>query len=158
VRYDEIISMITASSPGDWQRVEKLGGPDWPGGYPNLAVYKPDAGLRLAWGLMLDDDVNLEGWNFPGHTERHLADAFWRGGLIARWSVLAVDNLHSYLPEPHRSTAEAGEPGSGAEHVGWTVKKSETAVPRLLHSLTPRRGPGDFDSYLKQSGTVEVDG
>jgi hypothetical protein len=159
VRYDEITQKIITSSPGDWERLERLGGPAWPSGHPYLAVYKPDAGLRLAWGLMMRDDVEVDGWKFIAETiEEHLADAFWHGALVARWSVLAVDNVHGYLPRPSRATAEAGDPGAGAEHLGWTVTKSETAVPRLLHGLTPECSSRSFDSYLKQTGTVVTEG
>ena len=150
--------MIITSSPGDWERLERLGGPGWPDGHHYLAVYKPDVSLRLAWGFVArEDEPAFRDWHFSTPVEQHLVDALWHGALVARWPVLAVDNVHGYLPDPRNMLMETGEPGQ-VEHVAWTVKASETALPRLLQLLVPPQGPRNFDSYLEQSGIQVVDG
>jgi hypothetical protein len=112
-----------------------------------LAVYETDVDLRLAWGLLIDDDLVYDGWVFPNRAiSRVLVDAFWRGSLVARWSVLDVDGHRCYLPEVRRGDGDAG---------GWTATADEIALARLLHEVVRQSG-SEFDNYLGRANITEV--
>ena len=173
MRYDELTENVTTSSPDDWALVQSSGGyflnqlgevissgQHWleVGTHYHLAVHKDDVNLRLAWGLTTDRDLTFDGWVFPDpKIDRETVDAFWRGALVARWMVLSVDGCRCYLPHPDRAVALTGESPGDTEMAGWTVKESETALARLVQTLT-RPGDTDFDDYLKRTGAVVIRG
>jgi hypothetical protein len=101
VKYDDITGMVTGSSVDDWAvlqpgplYLDELGEVSSNEGHwievnshHSMAVYRPDVSLRLAWGQEREDDLLFEGWSWPdAKITRSLADAFWQGSLVARWS------------------------------------------------------------------------
>ena len=171
MRYDEIKKMIIGSSPDDWAVVETGGGVFTDGlagagsgaeGRPEaeshvyLAVYRPAVELRLAWGLTTSTGLEFEGWDFAHQSiVRRLTDGFWQGALVARWSVLSVDEYRCFLPMPEPLVAATGLTPRDHEIAGWAVKASEVALARLLQGLTFGDDSG-FDGYLEQTGSVVV--
>jgi hypothetical protein len=170
MQHDEITRTITGSSPEDWvilgegplflDRLSGVSGPEghWleADSHNHLAVYQPDVDLRLAWGLTTDTDLIYDGWVFSDQSiERVLVDGFWRGALVARRTVLAVDGYRSYLPDAERTYVKAGESPRDFMTVGWTARKSEVALARLLQELL-QRPAGEFDNYMTQTGIAEV--
>ena len=121
-----------------------------------LAVFKPDVDLRLAWGLIVDSNLNFDDWVFPDPAiDRLLVDGFWRGALVARWTILAVDGHRSYLPDVDRADIKTGESLRDHQTFGWTAPASDVALARLLQELL-QRPAGEFDRYMEQVGIVEV--
>jgi len=171
MRYDEIRKMITGSSRDDWAIVSVEGGAyldrfeEVVSGdrshlelesHVYLAVYRPDVDLRLAWGMKQDTGLTFLDWDFPDRSiNRLVVDAFWRGALVGRWSVLSVDGGRCCLPDPYLAVAEAGPAPGGLEVIGSTVGESRVALARLLHRI---RGQDDaeFDRYLQGTGVVVV--
>jgi hypothetical protein len=152
VRDDEIRETITSSSPSDWTVIGK-DDPRFPAGgeggqHTFAALYKPDPDLRLAWGLAIDGPgIAEQGWTFSDkETTRQVAEAWLRGELAARWSLLLVDGYRCYVPEHHPEYP-----------AGWTVKKSEYALAKLLMELRGKRDWG-VDARLRQTGAQIVDG
>jgi hypothetical protein len=160
MRYGELTTMVTTSSAQDWALAGR--GPLYLDRFTNvssqddhwtevdfhnsLAIYKPDVNLRVAWGLELDDELSFNDWTWPDPgISRFAVDAFWRGALAARWTLLLVDGARSYLPEPERA-----RDGSG-----WTAKASKIALARLLQELA-HMPAGEFDQYLQSAGIDEV--
>jgi hypothetical protein len=122
----------------------------------SIAVYRPDVSLRLAWGLKRDEHQDIDGWTWPDRSiTRHLADAFWQGSLVARWTYLVVDGGRCYLPDPQREYTQVGESPLDVEAGPWQVKASEIALTRVLNELA-QRPAGEFDRYLRQSGAIEI--
>jgi hypothetical protein len=171
VKHDEITRMVTGSSADDWTVLghgptflDRFGavisGTDYrleadPHYY--LAVYKADVSLRLAWGIQVDDKLEIDGWIWPDRSiTRHLVDAFWQGALVARWTVLLVDGARCYLPDPDRAYVRTDDSIQGFETVGTTAKQSEVGVARLLHTIVHPGGGAEFDRYLEQAGAVAV--
>lgn len=171
MRYDEIRKLITGSSPDDWALVEVTGNVyldrleqvssgdrSWleVESHAYLAVCKDDVDLRLAWGMTADTGLTFEGWDFPDRSiDREYVDGFWRGALVTRWPVLAVDGHRCYLPSPELAVFETGSARADLEVAGSTVKASRVAVARLLQGLLGR-GDREFDSYLRRTNAVEV--
>jgi hypothetical protein len=171
VKYNEIKQMIITSSPHDWEVVtvdgatflDQFGVRTTPErtwldneSHTYLAVFRADVDLRLAWGLPHGENLSYQGWTFADpHISRHLVDGFWRGALVARWSLLSVDGGRCYLPEPSYSTVtDTGAPGD-SKITGTTVTESELALARLLQGMTRAIGP-DVDSYLRQSRAAVI--
>jgi hypothetical protein len=168
VRYEEIRQLITGSSPDDWAVIEsgggvyldRLGQVGWGDGqslevesHLYLAVFKPDAGVRLAWGVTEDTGLVFDGWEWPDpRIARQVVDGFWHGALVTRWLVLSVDGGRCYLPVPRH--AFAGEVLGDGETAGWAVKESEVALARLLQQLA--RPGDDFGGYLKRTEAIVV--
>lgn len=163
--------MITGSSPDDWavvsagggaylDRFEEIGS----GGQSHLeleshvylAVYRPDVDLRLAWGMRQDTELTFPDWDFPDRSiSRLLVDAFWRGALVARWSVLLVDGARCYMPDPSLAVAEVGPAQADIEVIGSTVSESRVALARLLQRIQGR-DDAELESYLRRSNVVIV--
>ena len=170
MRYEEITSTITASSPADWELlavdglifIDRFTNAS-PGGleadcHTYLAVYKPDIDLRLAWGLTHADGLTFDGLTFPDpRIERQLVDGFWRGALVTRWPVLSVDGYRCYLPNPTQTYTSTGPSIRDNETLGWTAKPSEIALVRLLQSLVHGHDK-DFDSYVERAGIIVAAG
>jgi hypothetical protein len=126
------------------------------GTHHRLVVYRPDVNLRLAWGLRNETDLAFDGMTWPdSKITRFLADAFWQGSLVARWSFLVVDGGRCYLPDPEREYLRTGDSANDYEGGPWTAKASEVSLARLLNTLV-HRPDGEFSRYLGQSGIVEV--
>jgi hypothetical protein len=170
VKYDEITQMVTSSSAGDWTVLQpgplyldelgevSSGDRHWVevNTHYSMAVYRPDVNLRLAWGLKRDDDQHFEGWSWPNpKITRSLADAFWQGSLVARWSYLVVDGGACYLPDPDREILRTGDSPTDIEWGRRTAQASEVALARLLNAFA-QRPYEQFDRYFEQSGIVEV--
>ena len=171
MRYQEVRKLITGSSPDDWgvinvegniflDRLEgvRSGGQQWleAESHVYLALYQPDADLRLAWGMTHSTGLAFEGWDFPNRSiERFLVDGFWRGSFVTRWPMLSVDGDRCYLPYPLPAVA-AGRAAAGHHFVvGSRVKASEVALARLLQQLVGREDR-EFDTYLRQTGAIVV--
>jgi hypothetical protein len=171
VRYDEIRKTITASSLSDWAVIAADGltflarfravssrREHWleTDSHICLAVYRADIDLRLAWGLTTGEGLEFDGFNFADLSiTRQAVDGFWRGALVTRWHVLSVDGHRCYLPDPHPAHAGTGHGIRDSKAVRWTAKESEVALARLLQAMVHEAGR-DFDSYLEQTGIVEV--
>jgi hypothetical protein len=171
VRYDEIRKMIISSSPDDWalievtgdvylERFEVRGTGDETSldveGHTYLAVYKDDVDLRLAWGMRSETGLTFEGWDFPDRSiDREYVDGFWRGALVIRWPVLAVDGHRCYLPSPQLSVFRTESESRDDEVAGTTVKASDVGLARLLHRLVGR-DDREFDANLRLANAVEV--
>lgn len=166
--------MVTGSGPADWQVLDAWGGPlylDRFGGVSDahhhwmevdshycLAVYKPDVGLRIAWGITIGDkwEETEEQWVWPNRSMyRFAVDAFWQGALVARWTLLGVDGGRCYLPDAERAYVQADDTLHGFLTVGWTAKPGEIAVARLVDTLSTHR---EFDRYFEQARIAEVPG
>lgn len=165
--------MITASSPDDWELLavdgltflDRLGDVFSEGqhrleatSHTYLAVFKADVDLRLAWGLEVDEKLEYDGFAFPDpRITRELVDGFWRGALVARWSVLSVDGHRCYLPDSDRAYVKTGESARDIETIGWTARESDVGLARLLQKLArPSESGREFESYLERAKIVEV--
>ena len=173
MQYDELTQTITTSTPADWARIDADGGlfldmlgevssseQRWleVSTHQSMAVYRNDIDLRLAWGLTTGHDLTFEHWVFPDRgVDRLAVDAFWRGALVNRWTVLEVDGGRCYLPDPSRVTVKTGDGPTDVETVGWEAPASEIALARLVNNLS-RTGGREFDSYLKQAEIRTIPG
>ena len=126
----------------------------------SLAVYAPDVSLRLAYGLVEDQDPSFPGVEFPDKAIwRANADAFWQGALVARWTYLIVDGSRCSLPEiesVYDGIDEHPSDSSKWTFRGYRAKASEVAVARLLNDLVGRPEHGLFESYMSRAGITEV--
>jgi hypothetical protein len=178
MRNDQVRDMITASSPDDWEllsmdaltprhrawevfsrgqrRLEVNSRPH----SHYLAAYKADVDLRLAWSMKVGEDLTYEGLDFPNPgITREVADGFWRGAVVARWFVLAVDGHRCYLPEPQRAHVETGEPIRDAGTIRWTAPASHIRLARLLQRLShPSEPSQEFEHHLRRAGIAETPG
>ena len=171
MKYDDVVGMVTTSGVSDWQQIDggrffiyELGEYSSAEGrgvsveyHHSLGVYRGDVGLRLAWGLEEDRDLQFEGMSFPDkQIWRCFADAFWQGALVARWRYLLVDGGRCSLPEVHQAYDGVEEhPGDPAK---WTFRRStarmgDVAVARLVDGLS---GRSEFDSYMSRAGIAVV--
>lgn len=167
MRLDEIISTVVESEPDDWEVL--LAGPDYQykfvqvgtqqgthleiGYHSAMAVYRHDIDIRLAFGMPMDRDLNF-GWSFPDpQVTRDLADVFYRGALVYRWSVYAVDGGRAYVPQMDPSAVTTGDGAFGMELAGWTASSSDTKLARLVHVFNGGQAE-EFDSYLKRTTIV----
>lgn len=171
MRYDEIRKMIIDSSADDWALIGVTGniyldrfeagvsgGSRWLDveSHTYLAVYKDEVDLRIAWGMKAETELTFDGWDFADRSiERQYVDGFWRGALVIRWPVLAVDGHRCYLPSPYLRVVETGALPQDREIVGTTVTASEVALARLLQRLLGR-DDREFDSYLQRTNAVEA--
>jgi len=137
MKYDDVVGMVTTSGVSDWQQIDggrffiyELGEYSSAEGrgvsveyHHSLGVYRGDVGLRLAWGLEEDRDLQFEGMSFPDkQIWRCFADAFWQGALVARWRYLLVDGGRCSLPEVHQAYDGVEEhPGDPAK---WTFRRA----------------------------------
>jgi hypothetical protein len=176
MKLDDIRQMITGSSAADWQQISgthlfiyALGeviSPDehWVSVdyHHSLAVFKEDVNLRLAYGLEQDRDLQFDEARFPyQRVSRSLADAFWQGALVARWTYLVVDGGRCYLPEVeaiHDGQDEHPDEYDKWEFRGWAARESDVAMARLLNDLTGRAEDDVFERYLSQAGITEIPG
>jgi hypothetical protein len=166
--------MITGSEPDNWHVLDVGSGPlylnrfgevsdaehHWLEVDPHyyLAVYKPDVGLRIAWGITIGEKWEAgaadEPWIWPDRSMyRFAVDAFWQGALVARWTLIGVDGGHCYLPDAGRVWVQADDSYQSILTVGWTAKSSEIALARLVDNLTGHR---EFDRFFKQARIAEV--
>jgi hypothetical protein len=67
-----------------------------------LAVYRSNSSIALAWGLKLTDLTEPWGRKYPDQNDAsiHLLDVFSNGTLILRTRYAAVDCARAYLPLP----------------------------------------------------------
>jgi hypothetical protein len=171
VRYDEIANTILGSSADDWalvsvegsaylDRFEELVSAEQSHleieSHVYLAVYRPDVDLRLGWGMRQDTGLTFPDWDFPdGSISRLVVDAFWRGALVGRWSVLSVDGGRCYMPDPSLAVAAVGSAPRDLEVIGSTVGESRVALARLLQQIQGRED-AELDSYLHRANVVVV--
>lgn len=117
--------------------------------------------------VCIDDvDVCIE-WGFPANNrdeEHHpwaidarfsdpdvrtyLVDVFYRGSLVDREYVCAVDGHRAILPAPSARRVIDG-PFMENEPIAWRATQWETALARIVNG--PRR---EFDRYLQRSGIL----
>jgi hypothetical protein len=115
---DELLQRISDSDGTDWYvmacwgvrsgpsyRDQLTAGQDANGRYidvqshTNVAAYKPDIAITMAWGL--DAGPYQEKWSeaFPDpETTRHYLDIFYSGALVFREAYISVDGGRAYLP------------------------------------------------------------
>ena len=142
--FDEARAYVVKGTREDWQ-VQKCGGSgpsyrdrltsvDQDGkavvcadSHHAVAVYKPDLGLSIAWGLTRSKHFD-EPWakNFPDKKPSSaFFDLFYCGALVWRTIYVVVDGGRGYLPLPSASDRE-GIP---------TVSPDDDQLIRLLSDL-----------------------
>ena len=155
--FDELISIVTDSSPEDWHRVHRSGGPLFlyevapiTAGddrlvdmsyerHECLAVYRPDVAISLAWGLSHNRDFK-EDWavKFPDpHASSDYLDIRLNSQIVFRDILVAVDGGRCCLPLP-RGTSRRDVPEK------WYH------LAKLIHGL--ERAAVDFDEYFQRAG------
>ena len=148
--------LIIKSTTDAWHRIED--GPSYLGWHVDdgtaryefhhdVAVYRDDVNLRMAWGL----SINPTGPEYHApwakvFTDSRVmpvfADVLWRGALVDRVRLLDVDGGRARLPEPR--THRDGDGKTQQQVTPW-----ETGIARLIHSFSSGE---DYDTYLSQAG------
>jgi hypothetical protein len=166
--FDEIARILERSIPDDWYMVPSVSGWDsfvwtmtivtrYPDkdqeveleGHHSRAVYRPDVGLGLAWGLTSQDEFS-EPWTevFPDkQASVEYIDVLWNGMLVDRFPQVVVDGGRSSLPLPDRQLVD-GTP------VGYCLRKRDHRLGRLVAGIEGRTRLKTFDEYVRRSGLV----
>lgn len=118
-----------------------------------LAVYKPDVSLSMAWGYDYTADTVQEALlgnskdrrvfeftkNFPDSSARcFLLDIFWNGSLVHREHLISVDGCRANLPIPRTDR-------NGEEY----FEKFGVSLARLVTTI--ELTVSDFEEYLTSS-------
>jgi hypothetical protein len=173
MRYDDVRNTVTSSLTTDWallaegpyylDQLAQVSGPEghWIeiDSHYHLAVYKPDVSIRLAWGIRQDYRLVFDGWQWPANSKdiaRFIVDVFWGGALVARWTLLVVDEGHCYLPDPHRKYTHMDNGALNIEAGPWLATTGEIALAQLLNNLVGRDS-GEFERYFDATGITEVE-
>lgn len=154
MRLDELRTLVSESSEGDWHRIAKVGPTyrdrfeSWSSpadgtsgvehdGHTEVAIYRPDVDLAIAYGMpesRHDRDLAFK-WasTFPDSNinEIKLIDFFWRGSLVDRLNYVYIDGARGILP-------------LGGGHQGLLITHYELTVARLLSDLGNHT---EFDRY-----------
>lgn len=155
---NELRATISDSDASEWHRIVRQGptyrdrfgswtgpGDSWgieTDSHGEVAVYKPDIDLTIAYGMADSQHASPGGlsfkWSesFPDKEIREisLADVFWHGSLVDRVNYVYADGGQVVLP-------------LGAGHQGLRVTRYDYSVARLLDELS---GRGEFERYYNQ--------
>ena len=166
--FDDIGRILEESGPGDWHMVPATA--EWDSfiwtltittysvdqrkevelvGHHSRAVYRPDVGLGLAWGLKSQDSFS-EPWTdvFPDKkASGQYVDVLWNGMLVDRFEHVVVDGGRSSLPLPDREIVNG-------TLVGYCLKNRPHRVARLLAGIKGKTAVKTFDEYVQRSGLV----
>lgn len=121
-----------------------------------LAVYEPDVSIRIAHGINTNDadDWTPDWARFADPQVRAAhADVFWNGALIDRHVVIEVDGGRALLPDPRDERVAKSGDLFDSEVYAHSVRESQVAFARLVHSFTDR---DDFDDYFRRASFVVV--
>lgn len=180
MKLDELRGTITHSAKKDWHPLTCWGGngpsylnsystwsgPDGWGGievesHSNLAVYRADIDLKLAWGLPRDgrDEKLHLPWQdrFPNpKVTAYFVDVIWRGSLVDRDTHFAVDGGRAYLPSGHAKYENQENPDPTTwRWITDEVTPWEYHLTKLVHSFEPSE---DFDRYFERAGMTRLPG
>ena len=167
MNYNELRQTICDSSPDDWNIICCWGsgsGPsyredtsaflesmimeirsgeremEWPKRYhTQVAAYKPDLSISLAWGMKLQEEKLEEDWIKKFPNERaflNCVDLFYNNALVDRVPYVSVDGSRCCLPNPKFPTLE--------------VEREDVDLIRVVAHLT--LSEPEYDRYLAQSG------
>ncbi len=157
---DELLLILTESGPSDWLSIECSGTlPSYrlawqfgerntrpylePISHGQVATYKANLSITLAWGLPSQEDPWGEAWakQFPDPKARLcFADAFFNSALVFRQQYVVVDGGRCCLPLPSQDLG---------------VPKGLHSFGRLLNSLTS--GTDNYDDYFRRAGLTITD-
>jgi hypothetical protein len=172
--FDDVLNVLTTSSPADWHRVPEVDELDsflwgldvWTDasdeqigisvrGHYIRASYKPDVSLGLAWGLHPEPVDFSEGWTdvFPDRRASRLyADVFWNGMLLHRYFLVSVDGGRAKIPLPDRPFMDS------ETVVGYSLTQEEFAVGRLIAGIEAIPGGVElYEDYVAKAGIVVAD-
>lgn len=171
MRLGELVELVRASAPGDWDKITPVRlervvahGPEAPEieiqGHEYLAHYVDELDVALAWGA---DHRSGEAWEgawadwakFPdSRVYGFYGELLWRGSPVYRQLMVSVDGGRAYLPTPNPVLA-GDAPTAAIER--WTVKQTEVWLPRLLDGLQRAGGGANFDEYFDRAKLEVVD-
>lgn len=177
VTLDEILTLVAGSAPDDWHHISCFGSGTGPSflyrlasftngttselevdEHTNLATYRADAALTLAWGLGFDshrEDLMKPEWatafDDDGYRGRWL-DVRWCGAVVHREPFAAVKFVsgYAYLPVPEIDFADTGHAAADGPAV-HEVTQREIDTARLIH-LMSNNPPGNFDAAMDRAG------
>lgn len=119
--------------------------------HSNIAVFKPNVGITMAFGLVLEEEVEFE-WldRFESNSaSSYFMDIFYHNALVHREKYLLVDGVECILPYPISDT----------KRMKPKVSLEQYAFIGLLHLLEADRVSKEkYDSYFEQSGIVLIKG
>jgi hypothetical protein len=159
-----VLDVVTMSSSNDWEKKEY-----WDGQtessipysfdtvidtrptaednvYQELAVYRLNNSITLAWGLKVEDLNEPWARTYPDQDDAsiHLIDILYGGNLILRTRYAAVDCARAYLPLPKPNQT--------------TVSTQDFLLIKLLNYIEdPETARCYFDSHFQTSGFSVVD-
>ncbi len=160
----DLMKIIVDSDPSHWHKIGCWGagsGPSFkdriefstgPGDHWNLetpshsevAVYKPDVSITMAWGFEANDDYVAE-WTKKFSDEKarsFLVDVFYNNALVFREYLVSVDGARAYLPMP-----------DGVDTL--TVPVAYNSFVQLIESLSTRSS--EYSGYFDRAGFTAVD-
>jgi hypothetical protein len=170
--FEEVIETITTSEPDEWWSEACWGANSGPSyhyqpefwelidgdtnvlkvnAHSNVAAYKLDVSITMAWGLKLLDNFKEEWANKfpdPSASSRYL-DIFYNNALIFREVYVTVDCGRAKLPLPDRKWDEKKE-----KIVALNVPTRRCRLIKLVDSL---EYISQFDDYFKRAGFTVVD-
>lgn len=125
--------------------------------HSELIVFKADVDLTiqygLEWGHLARDlkraDRIWDGAHFPDESAKAFyADVFWRGTLVDRVQLVAVDGFRATLPLGTRRSATPVDELAPGDKVTWsyTATEYETALARVVD------GGREFERYFRETG------
>lgn len=158
--YDEILTTVMGSSPGQWHVVNDgptylhdTGG-KYVRGHHSRAAYRTDVSLGLAWGLSYPDDQRTFVWTERFADQRaypEFLDILWNGMLIHREYGIVIDGGRAVLPWP-RGEYIRGESVMDYEHITDSFTSRGVKLWRLVAYLNSEKN--EYDRYVEQSGVV----
>ena len=166
--FDDIGRILEESGPDDWHMVPARA--EWDSfiwtltittysadhrqefelvGHHSRAVYRPDVGLGLAWGLESQDSFSEPRTDvFPDKkASGQYVEVLWNGMLVDRFEQVVVHGGRSSLPLPDREIVNG-------TLVGYWLKKRPHRVARLVAGIKGNMALKTFDEYVQRSGLV----
>jgi hypothetical protein len=152
----ELMKKIVESEETDWHKINCWGAGSGPSykhridvstgsgdrwdlevqSHGEVAVFKPDVSITMAWGFPSNDDYQEE-WTHSFTDEKaksDLVDVFYNNALVFRSRYVCVDGARSFLPLPNHDLS---------------VPRSYVRFIELINSL--RGGNSEFMQYFKMS-------
>lgn len=165
---DEVLETITSSVRGDWWHEACWGARSAPSyhdqfcdeesenllkvnSHSDIAVYKPNVSITLAYGLQCTDDFKGP-WTkkFPNRdASSSYVDVFYNNALVFRDAYVNVDGARARLPLP---TTKWDKQKTNIKAL--TVPERLYRFIRLVDSMDHL---SDYDSYFQQAGFTIVD-
>jgi len=165
---DELRHIIIASDADDWH---VLSGPSYldrfmpvevgrgdemvyelrHGEHDSRAVFKPDVDVSIAWGLHLnpDEPAYFSEWTqgFPDkNAYAYYADVFYRGSLVDRVPIVAVDGGRYKIAIPEQDLEEISN--MQPKLIGYWLGPWKNAVGKLITNLV---GGYSYEEGLKRA-------